>query len=155
MQRRILLGTFSLSADAMDNYFIQAQRVRRLIQQEFNTVFAAGHPLAAARGPETTRADAADVDVIVCPTAPSAPPRLADVSPGSSSSPLDAYVNDVFTVPASLAGLPAVSVPVTVSESEQNPDADELAGIQVIGQYGDDELVMKVGELLEGKRLDG
>jgi aspartyl-tRNA(Asn)/glutamyl-tRNA(Gln) amidotransferase subunit A len=68
---------------------------------------------------------------------------------------LDAYVNDVFTVPASLAGLPAISVPVTVAESEQNPDADEVAGIQVIGQYGDDELVMKVGELLEGRRLDG
>lgn len=139
----------------MDNYFIQAQRVRRLVQQDFNTVFAAGHPLAAVREPETTRTDAADVDVIVCPTAPSPPPRLADVSLGSASSPLDAYVNDVFTVPASLAGLPAVSVPVIVSESEQNPDADELAGIQVIGQYGDDELVMKVGELLEGRRLDG
>lgn len=154
VQRRILLGTFSLSADAMDNYFIQAQRVRRLVQRDFNAVFAAGHPFAAGE-PEIARPDAADVDVIVCPTAPSAPPRLADVSPGSSSSPLDAYVNDVFTVPASLAGLPAISVPVTVSESERDADADEVAGIQVIGQYGDDELVMKVGELLEGQRLDG
>lgn len=136
----------------MDNYFIQAQRVRRLVQQDFNAVFAAAHPFAAAGVPETGRSGAADVDVIVCPTAPSAPPRLSAVSAGS---PLDAYVNDVFTVPASLAGLPAISVPVTVSESEKNPDADEVAGIQVVGQYGDDELVMKVGELLEGKRLDG
>ncbi|KAJ5454224.1 Glutamyl-tRNA(Gln) amidotransferase subunit A [Penicillium daleae] len=153
VQRRILLGTFSLSADAMDNYFIQAQRVRRLVQQDFNAVFAAAHPFGATEASETDRSAAANVDVIVCPTAPSAPPRLSDVSAGSS--PLDAYVNDVFTVPASLAGLPAISVPVTVAESEQNPVADQVAGIQVIGQYGDDELVMKVGELLEGKRLDG
>ncbi|CEJ61398.1 hypothetical protein PMG11_09933 [Penicillium brasilianum] len=153
VQRRILLGTFSLSADAMDNYFIQAQRVRRLVQQDFDTVFAAAHPFAAAEASETEHSSAADVDIIVCPTAPSAPPRLSDVSAGSS--PLDAYVNDVFTVPASLAGLPAISVPVTVAESEQNTEADEVAGIQVIGQYGDDELVMKVGELLEGRRLDG
>ncbi|KAJ5152816.1 Glutamyl-tRNA(Gln) amidotransferase subunit A [Penicillium canariense] len=153
VQRRILLGTFSLSADAMDNYFIQAQRVRRLVQQDFNAVFTATHPLAAADAPETARSGTADVDVIVCPTAPSPPPRLSDVS--ADSSPLDAYVNDVFTVPASLAGLPAISVPVTVAESEQNPHAAEVAGIQVIGQYGDDELVMKVGELLEGKGLDG
>lgn len=137
----------------MDNYFIQAQRVRRLVQQDFNAVFAAAHPFAAAEASETEQSSAADVDIIVCPTAPSAPPRLSDVSAGSS--PLDAYVNDVFTVPASLAGLPAISVPVTVAEFEQNTEADEVAGIQVIGQYGDDELVMKVGELLEGRRLDG
>jgi aspartyl-tRNA(Asn)/glutamyl-tRNA(Gln) amidotransferase subunit A len=138
----------------MDNYFIQAQRVRRLVQQDFNAVFAAAHPFAAASdASETDHSTAADVDVIVCPTAPSPPPRLSDVSAGSS--PLEAYVNDVFTVPASLAGLPAISVPVTVAESEQNPGADEVAGIQVIGQYGDDELVMKVGEFLEGRRLDG
>ncbi|KAF3401871.1 Glutamyl-tRNA [Penicillium rolfsii] len=153
VQRRILLGTFSLSADAMDNYFIQAQRVRRLVQRDFNAVFAAAHPFAAASdAAETVQSTTADVDVIVCPTAPSPPPRLSDVSAGSS--PLDAYVNDVFTVPASLAGLPAISVPVTVAESEQNPASDEMAGIQVIGQYGDDELVLKVGELLEGRRLE-
>lgn len=127
--------------------------MRRLVQQDFNTVFAAAHPFAATEVSETERSADADVDVIVCPTAPSAPPRISDVSAGSS--PLDAYVNDVFTVPASLAGLPAISVPVTVVESVQNPDADEVAGIQVIGQYGDDELVMRVGELLEGRRLDG
>ncbi|OQD67150.1 hypothetical protein PENDEC_c044G02269 [Penicillium decumbens] len=153
VKRRILLGTFSLSADAMDNYFIQAQRVRRLVQQDFNAVFAAKHPLAATQ--DTGRLEAEQVDILVCPTAPSSPPRLSDVAGASSgSSPLDAYVNDVFTVPASLAGLPAISVPVTISESSQDTGAGEIAGIQVVGQYGDDELVMKVGELLEGKRFE-
>ncbi|CAL5866658.1 uncharacterized protein PFLUO_LOCUS867 [Penicillium psychrofluorescens] len=153
VKRRILLGTFSLSADAIDNYFIQAQRVRRLVQQDFNAVFIAKHPLAAADAQDTgRRAQQADVDVLVCPTAPSAPPRLSDFTrPAAESSPLDAYVNDVFTVPASLAGLPAISVPVTVDGSSQDPD---VAGIQVVGQYGDDDLVMSVGELLEGRRLE-
>ncbi|KAJ5469412.1 Glutamyl-tRNA(Gln) amidotransferase subunit A [Penicillium diatomitis] len=152
VQRRILLGTFSLSADAMDNYFIQAQRVRRLVQHDFNSVFAAAHPFASKCDMETTPSRTADVDVIVCPTAPSSPPRLSEILDGRS--PLDAYVNDVFTVPASLAGLPAISVPVTVSASEKDLRSDNLAGIQIIGQYGDDELVMNVGEILENQRLD-
>ncbi|KAJ5594575.1 uncharacterized protein N7459_000783 [Penicillium hispanicum] len=150
VKRRILLGTFSLSADAMDNYFIQAQRVRRLVQKDFNAVFSAKHPLADTHEPNSGRSGVAEVDVIICPTAPSPPPRLSLISSGSS--PLDAYVNDVFTVPASLAGLPALSVPVTALSSDE-PAAEEVAGIQIIGQYGDDELVMKVGEMLEGCRL--
>ncbi|KAJ5407019.1 hypothetical protein N7465_008303 [Penicillium sp. CMV-2018d] len=149
VKRRIVLGTFTLSADAIDNYFIQAQRVRRLVQQDFDAVFTAKHPLAAQGADKIAKEN--DVDVIICPTAPSSPPRLSDLmSKSTKQSPLDAYVTDVFTVPASLAGLPAISVPVTVSGEK---DA-ELAGIQVIGQYGDDQLVMKVGEMLEGKNLD-
>jgi aspartyl-tRNA(Asn)/glutamyl-tRNA(Gln) amidotransferase subunit A len=140
----------------MDNYFIQAQRVRRLVQRDFNAVFSAQHPLFDARGRSDEAAAEAEVDVIVCPTAPSSPPRASDLSSGSKS-PLDAYVNDVFTVPASLAGLPAISVPVTVAEpgrdSGVDAGTDGLAGIQVVGQYGDDELVMSVGELLAGSRL--
>lgn len=153
VKRRILLGTFSLSADAMDNYFIKAQRVRRLVQQDFNAVFAAAHPLAVDEAPGAARPQKADVDVLVCPTAPSPPPKLASLTGASAGlSPLDAYVNDVFTVPASLAGLPAISVPVTTSESNHDLEAGEVAGIQIMGQYGDDELVMEVGEMLEGNR---
>ncbi|CDM34923.1 hypothetical protein DTO013E5_3176 [Penicillium roqueforti] len=149
VKRRILLGTFTLSADAIDNYFIKAQQLRRLVQQDFDAVFTAKHPLAAQDANKI--AGEIDVDVIVCPTAPSSPPRLSDLmSKSIKKSPLDAYVSDVFTVPASLAGLPAISVPVTVSGQNDT----ELAGIQVIGQYGDDQLVMKVGELLEGRKLD-
>jgi aspartyl-tRNA(Asn)/glutamyl-tRNA(Gln) amidotransferase subunit A len=149
VKRRIVLGTFTLSADAIDNYFIQAQRVRRLVQQDFDAVFTAKHPLAAQGADKVAKEN--DVDVIICPTAPSSPPRLSDLMSNSTKkSPLDAYVADVFTVPASLAGLPAISVPVMVSGQQ---DA-ELAGIQVIGQYGDDQLVMRVGEMLEGRNLD-
>ncbi|KAJ5219759.1 Glutamyl-tRNA(Gln) amidotransferase subunit A [Penicillium chermesinum] len=151
VKRRILLGTFSLSADAMDNYFIQAQRVRRLVQQDFNSVFGAGHPLAHENEKSSER-PASGVDVLVCPTAPSPPPLLSDLTGLSANrSPLDAYVNDVFTVPASLAGLPAISVPVAVTNTGGKKSG--LAGIQVVGQYGYDELVMQVGELLEGQRF--
>ena len=148
VKRRILLGAFSLSADAIDNYFMQAQRIRRLVQHDFNAVFSAKQPLASLRAPPDPRAKILGVDVLMCPTVPSAPPRLSDLLGGdTAASPLDAYMNDVFTVPASLAGLPAVSVPITVDKSAAS------TGIQIIGQYGDDELVLRVGESLEGKNL--
>ena len=152
VKRRILLGTFSLSADAMDNYFIQAQRIRRLVQQDFNAVFNATYPLAENHAQVSENNQTPKVDVIVCPTAPSPPPRLSQMASRSSS--LDAYVNDVFTVPASLAGLPAISVPVFISSDSHGSQSKEVAGIQILGQYGDDELVMKVGELLEGHDLE-
>ncbi|KAJ5950125.1 Glutamyl-tRNA(Gln) amidotransferase subunit A [Penicillium verhagenii] len=157
VQRRILLGTFSLSADAMDNYFIQAQRVRRLVQQDFDSVFQANNPFATTNDLGAGHSESDDkVDVLVCPTAPSPPPRISDITGTSAgSASLNAYVNDVFTVPASLAGLPAISVPVTVTGFNEHSDMDEVAGMQVVGQYGDDELVMKVGELLEGRRFAG
>lgn len=155
VKRRILLGTFSLSADAMDNYFIQAQRIRRLVQQDFNGVFAAEHPLIADEATGAVRSKSADVDVLVCPTAPSPPPPLASlIGTSATSSPLDPYINDVFTVPASLAGLPAISVPVTTPGSIKSPSTGDVAGIQIMGQYGDDELVLRVGELLEGNSLE-
>ncbi|KAI9036554.1 glutamyl-tRNA(Gln) amidotransferase subunit HER2 [Aspergillus affinis] len=148
VKRRILLGAFSLSADAIDNYFIQAQRVRRLVQHDFNAVFNAEQPLTSRQAKAGPRLGGFGVDVLMCPTVPSSPPRISDLLEGNTAaSPLDAYMNDVFTVPASLAGLPAVSVPVKVDESVDH------TGIQIIGQYGDDELVLRVGESLEGESL--
>ncbi|KAL2001775.1 hypothetical protein VTN02DRAFT_1238 [Thermoascus thermophilus] len=176
VKRRIVLGAFSLSADAMDNYFLQAQRVRRLVQANFDAVFNARNLLAPSSSssssslPTDTDSSVAKdqdgVDILISPTAPSAPPTLSSLmntntNTPSSSSPLDAYVNDVFTVPASLAGLPAISVAVAVppsAETETTPPATDAAdttvGIQIIGQFGDDDLVLKVGELLEGAELD-
>lgn len=154
VKRRILLGTFSLSAAAVDNYFIQAQRVRRLVQRDFDAVFKAEHPFSndTAVG-EGSDPENAGVDVLVFPTAPFSPPRLSSLMDADArKSPLDAYMNDVLTVPASLAGLPAMSVPVSVGNGSENSEND-LSGMQVVGQYGDDELVLKVGELLEGKRF--
>lgn len=155
VERRILLGTFSLSAAAVDNYFIQAQRVRRLVQRDFGAVFKAERPLAPRNGPnDRNEPGKDDVDVLLFPTAPFSPPRLSSlVNADPVASPLDAYMNDVLTVPASLAGLPAISVPVSVPGDGHKATEEELAGIQIVGQYGDDELILKVGELLEGRKF--
>ncbi|KAJ4993052.1 glutamyl-tRNA amidotransferase [Stagonosporopsis vannaccii] len=145
VQRRILLGAFTLSAQAIDNYFIQAQKVRRLVQRDFNTVFSKQNPLNdhVLQSPEEFE----KVDVIICPTAPTLAPSLAEVKDQDS---ISAYMNDVFTVPASLAGLPAISVPVKTNRDQkfapQNDAVEETAGIQVVGQYGDDDLVLQVAD---------
>ena len=148
VQRRILLGAFTLSAQAIDNYFIQAQKVRRLVQQDFDKVFATPNPLLDT----TAGSDGGEdkVDVIVCPTTPTLPPSLTSVE---KQDPIQAYMNDVFTVPASLAGLPAISIPVrTTTEGDSvelvQRDIEESAGIQVIGQYGDDKLVLHVANTI-------
>ncbi|KAI1914932.1 Trimeric GatFAB AmidoTransferase(AdT) complex subunit [Ophidiomyces ophidiicola] len=153
VKRRIVLGAFTLSAEAMDNYFIQAQKVRRLVQSDFNTVFRLRHPLLSepiALQGQTLQSDpdnAGKVDVLVCPTAPSPPPSLRSLE---DILPIQAYINDVFTVPASLVGLPALSVPVPFSRvTASNNSASMPVGIQVIGQFGDDELVLNVGAILE------
>ncbi|GAD95785.1 glutamyl-tRNA amidotransferase, A subunit [Paecilomyces variotii No. 5] len=153
VQRRILLGAFTLSAHAMDNYFIQAQKVRRLVQADFDNVFSRPNPLASSSsGSSTTKPDPQHppndlgVDVLISPTAPSSPPNLSSLT-DPNIPPVNAYISDVFTVPASLAGLPAISVPARSPESEQGTD---MIGIQVIGQFGDDDLVMRVSDILEG-----
>ena len=153
VKRRILLGSYTLSSEAIDNYFIQAQRVRRIVQRDFDRVFAAPNPL---RPPEQfdlsdidegveleNKLGPAQVDVLICPTAPTLPPLLEEVN---NQAPVDSYMNDVFTVPASLAGLPAVNIPVDVAPSHDNVP---FAGIQVIGQYWDDYLVLRVGGLIK------
>jgi aspartyl-tRNA(Asn)/glutamyl-tRNA(Gln) amidotransferase subunit A len=88
VKRRILLGTFVLSAGYYDAYYLKAQRVRTLIRRDFDAAFES-------------------VDAIVCPTAPTAAFALGE----KTADPLSMYLQDVYTLPASLAGLPAVSVP--------------------------------------------
>ncbi|KAH7192492.1 amidase signature domain-containing protein [Fusarium flagelliforme] len=150
VKRRILLGTYSLSSEAIDNYFIQAQKVRRMVQKDFDRVFRLDNPLyepaqfdlsdmAEATGMED-KTGPVQVDFILCPTAPTFPPRLEEIKEQST---VDAYMNDVFTVPASLAGLPAVSVPAKV-EGSQFP-----AGLQIIGQYWDDQRMLQLAEKLK------
>ncbi|KAF2687173.1 amidase signature enzyme, partial [Lentithecium fluviatile CBS 122367] len=140
VQRRILLGAFSLSAQAIDNYFIQAQKVRRLVQQDFDRVFAAPNRLVVG---EQEPADEG-VDVLLCPTAPVIAPLLEEVE---NQDPIHAYMNDVFTVPASLAGLPAISVPASIQGDDAGA-AGRSAGMQIIAQYGDDRLVLDVAKQL-------
>jgi aspartyl-tRNA(Asn)/glutamyl-tRNA(Gln) amidotransferase subunit A len=149
VQRRILLGAFSLSAQAIDNYFIQAQKVRRLVQQNFDAVFSSPNPLLDTGSEE----DATGVDVLICPTAPTPAPLLSEVQ---NQNPTRAYMNDVFTVPASLAGLPAVSVPVLshdqAMDSSAHGETCSSIGMQIIGQYGSDHLVLDTAEILESAR---
>ncbi|TQS33532.1 hypothetical protein Golomagni_06119 [Golovinomyces magnicellulatus] len=150
VKRRILLGTYSLSSEAIDNYFIQAQKVRRRVQQDFDRVFRLDNPLyepiqfdLADMSGETNLDDKTgppQVDFLLCPTAPTFAPKLADLEKQSS---VDGYTNDVFTVPASLAGLPAVSVPVW-------PTGNKLpVGMQLIGQFWDDRRLLALATKLQ------
>ena len=160
VKRRILLGSYTLSADAIDNYFIKAQKVRRLVQREFNDVFNTPHPLldvtlesALASGVDWEASPGVDrrsesavqekVDFILCPTAPTTPPRLEDIA---EQTPVESYINDVFTVPASMAGLPAISVPWG-----ENPSGDpsKNVGLQIIGQFGRDRQVLGIATRLQ------
>ena len=144
VQRRILLGSYSLSAAAIDNYFKKAQKVRRLVQRDFNNCFTSSHPLL---GRQDESGDEPKVDVILTPTAQSLPPKLSSLE---TRSPVHSYSADVLTVPASLAGIPALSLPVPIPGQhggEQN--APTSVGVQVIAQYGDDEMVFSVAQSIE------
>ncbi|KAL9090089.1 MAG: hypothetical protein Q9159_002154 [Coniocarpon cinnabarinum] len=145
VQRRILLGAYTLSAEAKDNYFIRAQRIRRLVCRDFDNVFALQNPLQdSAAGQQDSTSDSVEsktdlkVDVLLTPTTSSPPPRLADLEAELEADPLKQYTADVFTVPASLAGLPSLNVP--------GPDA---WGVQIIGQVGDDERVLNAGAIVQ------
>jgi aspartyl-tRNA(Asn)/glutamyl-tRNA(Gln) amidotransferase subunit A len=120
VKRRILMGTYVLSAGFYDAYYTQAQKVRTLISLDFRNAF------------ETC-------DVILAPTAPTAAFALGE----KTSDPLSMYLNDVFAVPASLAGLPAMSVPAGL-----NRDGLPL-GLQLIGNAFDEQGVLNAGLALE------
>lgn len=113
--------------------------------QDFNRAFAFANPLGRVEHGdqelEQKRENEGDtVDVLLTPTTLSPAPELEHVI--NNTSPIDSYVNDVLTVPASLAGIPAVSVPVKV--------LDDVVGMQIIGQFGDEEGVLEVAKMIEG-----
>jgi len=148
VKRRILLGSYTLSSEAMDNYFLKAQAVRRLVRRDFDRVLRLENPLVdeqapfdlsdmAEQVPLDDKRGPAQVDFLLCPTAPTRAPKLEDVEKGDV---VDAYTNDVFTVPASLAGLPAISIPVAVPTEKGQAG---FVGLQLIGQYWDDARLLK------------
>lgn len=149
VKRRILLGAYTLNSEAIDNYFIQAQKIRRLVQKDFDRVFALSNPLLDT---DEVSAEGAEVDVLLTPTAPTLPPTVEELKRQSA---VESYTNDVFTVPASLAGLPAISVSVPLS-AELLAGMEETdvrsAGMQIIGQFGDDEMVLEAAEVVEKLR---
>jgi aspartyl-tRNA(Asn)/glutamyl-tRNA(Gln) amidotransferase subunit A len=124
VKRRIMIGTYVLSAGYYDAYYLKAQKVRALIKRDFDDVFShAG----------------AKVDAIVTPATPSAAFGMDE----KQDDPVTMYLNDVFTVTANLAGLPGISVPAGL-------DAQGLPlGLQVIGRAFDEETVFAVGAALE------
>ncbi|KAL9023554.1 MAG: hypothetical protein Q9196_007132, partial [Gyalolechia fulgens] len=149
VRRRILLGSYTLSSTAIDNYFLRAQKVRRLVQNDFNRVFALSHPLLptpSATGLQKGEKQKEGVDVIISPTSLSFPPLISELKEEYERDPARQFHEDLFTVPASLAGLPAVSVPV---QNEEGGQEWEKVGLQVMGQYGDDDLVLDVAKELE------
>jgi aspartyl-tRNA(Asn)/glutamyl-tRNA(Gln) amidotransferase subunit A len=120
VKRRILIGTYVLSAGYFDAYYIKAQKVRALIARDFAQAFES-------------------CDLILTPTAPSAAFAMGE----KSEDPIAMYLNDVFTVPASLAGLPGISVPAGL-------DGDGLPlGLQLIGRPFDEETVLAGAAALE------
>ena len=160
VRRRILLGSYTLSSEAMNNYFVQAQKVRQLVRQDFDRAFRLPNPLRDENAFDLSEMDEgveledklgpAQVDFLLCPTAPTPPPRLEDVM---QQTPLDAYMNDVFTVPASLAGLPAISVPMDIPVDPAAEGQEKLlnfGGLQLIGQYWDDARLLAVAEEVSG-----
>ncbi|KAI1504951.1 amidase signature domain-containing protein [Biscogniauxia marginata] len=159
VKRRILLGSYTLSSEAIDNYFIQAQKVRRLVRRDFDRVFKLENPLQDQQAFDLSDLDdsvtlenklgPAQVDFLLCPTAPTTPPLLETVL---NQTPLDSYMNDVFTVPASLAGLPTISIPmdIPVNQSSEEERLLDFGGLQLIGQYWDDARVLSVADRLSG-----
>ncbi|MCV6599479.1 MAG: Asp-tRNA(Asn)/Glu-tRNA(Gln) amidotransferase subunit GatA [Alphaproteobacteria bacterium] len=119
VRRRILVGTYVLSAGYYDAYYTKAQKVRTLISQDFKEAFE-------------------KVDAILTPVTPTTAYAIED-----ELSPVEMYMGDVFTIPTSMAGLPGISVPVAKAENGLP------IGVQLIGKAFDEETVIKVADALE------
>jgi aspartyl-tRNA(Asn)/glutamyl-tRNA(Gln) amidotransferase subunit A len=122
VRRRIMIGTYVLSAGYYDAYYLRGQKVRTLIKRDFEACFASG------------------IDALLTPTTPSA--AFAAGEKGRAD-PIEMYLNDVFTVTANMAGLPGISVPSGL-------DAQGLPlGLQLIGRPFDEETLFALGEVIE------
>jgi aspartyl-tRNA(Asn)/glutamyl-tRNA(Gln) amidotransferase subunit A len=119
VKRRILIGTYVLSSGFKDAYYTKAQKVRRLMANDFNNSFA-------------------KVDAILLPTAPTVAFGMND----KQDNPVAMYLNDIFTIPASLAGLPAMSVPAGM-------DQGLPLGMQIVSQALDEYTMIRVASALE------
>ena len=120
VKRRVLIGTYVLSAGYYDAYYLKAQRVRTLIKRDFEKVFE-------------------DVDILLTPTTPGPAFALGE----KSGDPIEMYLNDIFTVTANMSGLPGISVPAGLS-GEGTP-----LGLQLIGKAFDEETLFRAGKVLE------
>lgn len=122
VKRRIMIGTYVLSAGYYDAYYLRAQKVRTLIKRDFEHVYASG------------------VDAILAPATPSSAFGLGEKA---NASPVEMYLNDVFTVTVNMAGLPGIAVPAGL-------DAQGLPlGLQLIGRPFDEETLFAAGQVIE------
>ncbi len=119
VQRRVMIGTYVLSAGYYDAYYVKAQKVRTLIKQDFDKAWA-------------------KVDVVLTPATPS-----AAFAPGEITDPVQMYLNDIFTVTVNMAGLPGIAVPAGLS-SEGLP-----LGLQLIGKPFDEETLFQTAHVIE------
>jgi aspartyl-tRNA(Asn)/glutamyl-tRNA(Gln) amidotransferase subunit A len=122
VRRRILIGTYVLSAGYYDAYYVRAQKIRTLIRRDFEAAFDAG------------------VDAILTPATPSA---AFGIGEKTSADPVEMYLNDVFTVTVNMAGLPGIAVPAGLSR-----DGLPL-GLQLIGRPFDEEMLFAAGQVIE------
>jgi aspartyl-tRNA(Asn)/glutamyl-tRNA(Gln) amidotransferase subunit A len=121
VKRRILLGTYALSAGYYDAYYLRAQKVRTLVRRDFERAFAAG------------------IDAVVSPTSPTPAFKLGE----KIDDPLAMYLNDVYTVPANLAGLPGISIPCGFSK------AGLPIGVQLIGRPFEEAALLRIARAAE------
>jgi aspartyl-tRNA(Asn)/glutamyl-tRNA(Gln) amidotransferase subunit A len=122
VRRRIMIGTYVLSAGYYDAYYLRAQKVRTLIKRDFEACFAAG------------------IDAVLTPTTPSAAFAIGEKG---RADPVEMYLNDIFTVTVNMAGLPGISIPAGL-------DAQALPlGLQLIGRPFEEETLFALGEVIE------
>ncbi|HLR14788.1 MAG TPA: Asp-tRNA(Asn)/Glu-tRNA(Gln) amidotransferase subunit GatA [Bacillota bacterium] len=119
VKRRIMLGTFALSAGNVDDFFKKGQRVRTKIIEEFQTIFS-------------------QYDLVIGPTTPTAAYKIGEIV-----DPVTAYANDILTIPSNLAGLPSISVPCGFT------DEGLPLGLQIIGKHFDEQTVYRVAYAYE------
>jgi aspartyl-tRNA(Asn)/glutamyl-tRNA(Gln) amidotransferase subunit A len=127
VKRRIMLGTYVLSAGYYDAFYLKAQQVRTLLKQDYERAFES-------------------VDVVVMPTSPTPPFRLGE----KTDDPLQMYLADIFTVSVNLVGLPGISVPCGLVETPRAGGADRLPiGLQLVGRMFDETTMLRVADAFE------
>ncbi len=122
VQRRIMIGTYVLSSGYYDAYYLKAQKVRKLIKNDFDDVYK-------------------KIDAILTPSAPSSAFKIGE----KTNDPVSMYLNDIFTVPVNLAGLPAISIPAG-HDSNGYP-----LGLQIIGKAFDEQNILNIAYAMEEK----
>lgn len=138
VRSRILLGTHALSSDAYNNTFLRAQRIRKVIQDDFDDVFRIPNILRSADIPSSS-SDSKGVDVILHPCSVNTAPTIQQAKEESSE---EEYVQDILTVPSSLAGIPAVSMPSGYAQDGWP------VGTMAISQWGMERVLGVVGEVM-------